>query len=65
MVYEKEYIDLLIREASSDSRIGSILEKYLLNEIEFSELVEYIYVNEIKVIQWKSFKKDNDIKSIL
>lgn len=64
MNYEKEYIDFLIKESEEFPLVKPILEKYLLNTIEFDELVEYISYEPIGVMHWKAFKKDKDIDSL-
>jgi hypothetical protein len=64
MNYEKEYIDFLIKESVKFPLVKPILEKYLLNTIEFEELVEYISDNKTGVIHWRSFKKDKDIDGL-
>ena len=65
MNYEKEYIDFLIKEHSDNPNIKDFLEKYLYNKIDFSEFIKLIDNNVFDVINWKKFKKDKDIDSLL
>lgn len=64
MNYEKEYIDLLIEEVKSFPKVKSILESYLLNKIEFSELTTLISKEDTGVTPWYIFKKDKDIDNL-
>lgn len=64
MKYEKEYIDFLIKESVDFPLVRPILEKYLLNQIDFEKLVDQITNSEIGVVDWKSFKKSKDIDSL-
>lgn len=64
MNYEKEYIDLLIEEVKSFPKVKPILESYLLNKIEFSELTTLISKEDTGVTPWYIFKKDKDIDNL-
>jgi len=64
MNYEKEYINLLIEEVKSFPKVKPILESYLLNKIEFSELTTLISKEDTGVTPWYIFKKDKDIDNL-
>lgn len=64
MKYQKEYIDLLIKESAFSPGIKPILEKYFLNSISFVDLTNIISISEIGVTKFSTFKKDKDIDSL-
>lgn len=64
MNYEKEYINLLIEEVKSFPKVKPILESYLLNKIEFSELTALLSKEDTGVTPWYIFKKDKDIDNL-
>jgi hypothetical protein len=49
MNFEKDYISYLIKQ--ENIKINKVLEKYLLNEISFTDLVKEINVNDIMTFQ--------------
>ena len=64
MNYQKEYIELLIEEVKSFPKVKPLLESYLLNKIEFSELTTLISKEDTGVTPWYIFKKDKDIDNL-
>jgi hypothetical protein len=65
MKYENQYIKFLTEKAKECSEIRTILEDYLLNNIDFSTLTERIETQNIDVEKYRTFKKSLDIDKLL
>ena len=64
MQYEKEYINYVISEVINFPEIETILEGYLMNEIDFNGLVKSIEEN-VDIYSYRIFKKSIDIDNLL
>jgi len=59
--YERDYIQYLIENKKSIDTV--LLDRYLLNEIEFQELINTVELDDI--LSFQSFVKSKKIDSLL
>lgn len=63
MEYEKEYIDYLIQNKSQIDL--SYMDSYLMNEIDFEDLLESIKIIDTDLQSYEVFVKSMEIKKLL